>query len=137
MFYGSLPGKGQIAEVAMHVVEKIGDEALRNDGLGVLVRVRGLIGVLRELDGLAAGFFGRKARYVLRLAFPVEKLEVFLLEARDGLTMAIADDYRDHHQIDPRFESGLLIVSGHFRDGLFGLRGSLRRRLLRRRLRRR
>jgi hypothetical protein len=49
--------------------------------------------------------------------------------------MAIADDYRDHYQIHPGFESGLLIVSGHFGDGFFGLCGGLWRRLLRGRLR--
>src|SRR5580700_1064421 len=119
----------------MHVVEKVGYEALRNYGLGVLLRLRDLIGVFRELDVLAAGLFHRKARNILRLA-PVEELEVLLLEARDGLTPAIADDYRNQHQIYSGFERSLLIVSGHFRDGLFGLCGSLRRRLLRRRLRR-
>src|ERR1035441_9668303 len=104
---GGIPRVRQIAELHVHVVEQVGDEAVGQVGrgfvfgwfVGVFGGGRGATSFIEAACRLLHG----EARDILRLAL-IEELEIFLPEVACGFALAVADHHGHDHQVDARLE---------------------------------
>ena len=114
MALGSFAHAGKIAELQMHVVEQISNEAFGNGectcaGRG-FTRRRLFVRCLACLDSKIAGLLDFKLRNHLRLAF-VEDLKIFFMEGSNGVSLGVANHSPNYYQLDVNFECGRLILS--------------------------